>query len=90
MYRTDVIKHSSDTAMPCLYVSSLEECRQNKNKKQVKLVDDMLDDVLLAYLRRRGPVLSFWLRKKTAVSGFVSITVLSVIVLKSVVTPCQE
>ena len=43
--------------------------------------------VLFAHLSRCGPVLSFWLRKKTAVSDFVSITVLSIIVLKSVITP---
>ena len=62
-----------------------------KQKQEVgKLVDDMLDGGVISTSKSPWSSSIVLIKKKTAVSGFVSITVLSIIELKSAVIPCQE
>ena len=88
--RTEVIKHSIDTgnAMPIRH----QPLRMSTKQKQEvgKLVDDILDDGVIETSKSPWSSPIVLIKKKMAVSGVVSITVLSIIVLKSAVIPCQE
>ena len=85
-----MIKHSIDTG-DALPVRQQPRRMSTKQKQKVgKLVDDKLDDCVISTSKSPWSSPVVLVKKKTAVSGFVLIIVLSITVLKSAVTPCQE